>query len=226
MDHIDFDYWSDPLCIWAYVAQPKLEHVLDAWGEQVHVSYHVVPVFGSVVQRFRDGKWAKAGPEGRAETTRRVAAEHGFEVSGACWLGDCPASSWAAGVALEGVFAMEAAGEIEAGKGAAYQLAMRRRFFEDNENVARRRVQLELAEALSVPRAGLESRLDDGSALAALFEDHDRRQRMGIQGSPTFVFDGGRAMLYGNFSEDVLSATVAELVRGLHPDTIHPGTRC
>lgn len=226
MAHVDIEYWSDPLCIWAYVAQPKLERVLDEWGREVRVTYHVVPVFGSVVQRFRDGKWAAAGPRGRAETTKRVAKNHGFDVSGACWVEDCPTTSWAAGAALKAVFAMEAAGQIPPGRGAKYQLQMRRRFFDENQNVARRAVQLELAEALEIPRGPLAQRLDDGSALAALFEDHERRQRVGIQGSPTYVFDGGRAMLYGNFSEDVLHATVSELVRGLHPEAIAPGTKC
>ena len=215
MERIEFEYWSDPLCIWAFVAQPKLEHVLAAHGGAVRPSYHVVPVFGSIPARFRDGVWAKAGPEGRAETTRRIAAEHGRDdVDGGCWLTDCPTSSWAAGSALKAVFAMEAEGEIAADAAATFQLAMRSRFFVDNRNVARRDEQLALAEELSIPRAGIERRLDDGSALCALYEDHERRLELGLRGSPTYVFDGGRAMLYGNFSEAILTATVDELVRG------------
>jgi predicted DsbA family dithiol-disulfide isomerase len=92
---------------------------------------------------------------------------------------------------------------------------MRQRFFVDNQNVARRSVQLELAEASDVPRAELEARLDDGTGMSRLWEDHARRESLGLRGSPTFVFDGGRAMLYGNFSEAVLNATVEELVKGL-----------
>lgn len=42
-----FSYWSDPLCIWALVAQKKLDRVLAELGEHVHVEYRVVPVFGS-----------------------------------------------------------------------------------------------------------------------------------------------------------------------------------
>jgi len=216
VDTLAFEYWSDPLCIWAFVAQSKLEHVLDRWERCIDVRYHVVPIFGSVVGRLRDGVWAKQGVEGRAETTRRVAAAQGREdVSGAIWLDDCPASSWPPCVALKAVFAMESVEEIAPGSGAAYQLAMRERFFIENKNVARRSEQLTLAEALELPRASLERRLDDGSAAAALWEDHERRESMRIQGSPTYVFEGGRAMLYGNFPVHVLTATVAELVAGL-----------
>lgn len=213
---LEFEYWTDPLCIWAYVAQPKLDHVLTRWKHRVEVRYHVVPVFGSIAWRFREGPWAKEGPEGRAAATRRVAQEHGItDVSGECWLSDCPASSWPAGAAVEAVFAMEQDEEIPEGAAGAYLLAMRRRFFVDGQNVTRRQVQLVLAEELDVPRASLEQRLDDGSAIARLHEDYEQKERLRIQGSPTYVFDGGRAMFYGNFPLEVLTATVEKLVDGL-----------
>lgn len=213
---IEFEYWSDPLCIWAYVAQSKLEAVLERHGDLLAPRYRVVPVFGSVPQRFSTGSWSKAGPQGRAEATQRVAREHGHDnVDGSCWLGDCPASSWAPGAALASVFAMVDDEKVSLQQAADYQWRMRQRFFVDNQNVARRSVQLELAEASDVPRAELEARLDDGTGMSRLWEDHARRESLGLRGSPTFVFDGGRAMLYGNFSEAVLNATVEELVKGL-----------
>ena len=48
-------------------------------------------------------------------------------------------------------------------------------------------------------------------------EDHAEKERLRIQGSPTYVFDGGRAMLYGNFDYGILRSTVEELVRGAGP---------
>ena len=45
---LKFSYWSDPLCIWALVAQQKLERVLTELGEHVRVDYRVIPVFGSL----------------------------------------------------------------------------------------------------------------------------------------------------------------------------------
>ena len=62
---LKFSYWSDPLCIWALVAQEKLERVLAELGEHVRVDYRIVPVFGSVPWRFNEGPWAKDGVEGR-----------------------------------------------------------------------------------------------------------------------------------------------------------------
>lgn len=214
---VRFGYWTDPLCIWALVSQPKLDRLLEELGDDLDVDHRTVPVFGSVSWRLRDGPWAGGGVDGRVEATRRIAREHGRDdVSGEVWrLG--PTSSWAPGAAVKAVFAAEAAGEAPGGCGAVYERALRERFFADDRDVTRRDEQLAVAEALSIPRAAIERRLDDGSAIAALWEDHRLREALHIQGSPTYVFDDGRAMLYGDFRFGVLRATAEQLVQGLVP---------
>ena len=213
---LKFSYWSDPLCIWALVAQQKLDRVLDELGEHVRVDYRIVPVFGSVPWRFAQGPWAKDGVEGRVLATRKIAEQGGrTDVSGECWRRAMPSSSWAPAAAIKAVFALEDEGGEEVGP--RYQRALRERFFVGEVNIARRAVQLEVAEALGLPRGPIEMRLDDGSALAAVCEDHAEKERLRLQGSPTYVFDGGRAMLYGNFDYGVLRSTVDELLRGARP---------
>lgn len=217
--HISFSHWSDPLCVWAFVAQDKLEQLLAEFGDRLQVEYRVVPVFGSLPHRFSHGPWAHDGIEGRARATAKIAAEHGHpEVSGDCFRRDCPSSSWAPGAAIKAVCALERQGRVAPGSTGRYQTALRRAFFVDNLNIAHRRVQLEQAEAQQLPREPIEQRLDDGSALAALWEDNQLREQLKLQGSPTYVFDDGRAMLYGNFSFGVLHATVEQLLRGLRSD--------
>lgn len=211
-------YWSDPLCIWAFVAQSKLDRVAEEFNGQLQFDYHVVPVFGSVPWRFKKGPWVNEGVEGRVEATRRIASENGFaEVTGEIWKRDPPASSWSPGAAIKAVFALEAEGEIAQGTAADFQWRLRKRLFLDNKNVARREEQLAVAEQLGLSRAPIERRLDDGSALSALWEDHLLKEQLRIQGSPTYVFDHGRAMLYGNFDFSILEATIRELTRGLSP---------
>lgn len=213
---IPLGYWSDPFCIWAYAAEPQLDRILAQHGAVLDLSYRIVPVFGSMPERFRSGAWAAGGPAGRAEACRRIAWEHrGTELSGEVWLRDPPTSSWAAGAAAKAVCALEAREEIPAGRGGAYVRGLRDWFFERDRNTARRGEQLALAESLEIPRAPLEALLDDGTALALLWEDHAERERLRLQGSPTYVFDGGRAQLYGNFNYAILDATILELARGL-----------
>ena len=217
-DRIEFSYWSDPLCIWALVAQEKLDRVLADLGALLIVDYRIVPIFGSVPWRFAQGPWAKEGVTGRAAATRRIAEQAGRrDVSGECWRKAAPASSWAPATAIKAVFAMEARSECPSGSGALYQRTLRERFFVSEENVALRNVQLAVAEVQGLPRDAIEQQLDDGTALAAVWEDHQDKERLRIQGSPTYVFDGGRAMLYGNFDYGMLRSTVEELVRGIHP---------
>jgi predicted DsbA family dithiol-disulfide isomerase len=213
---IEFSYWSDPLCIWALVAQPKLDRLLAERGAKLRVDYRVIPIFGSVPWRFASGPWAKDGVEGRITATRTIAEKAGrTDVSGECWRA-VPMTSWAPAAAIKAVFALgEGRGEQA---GPVYQRALRERFFVRAGNIALRSVQLEVAEELGLARAAIEASLDDGSALAAVCEDHAEKERLRLQGSPTYVFDGGRAMLYGNFSDGVLRATVEELVGGLGPD--------
>jgi predicted DsbA family dithiol-disulfide isomerase len=215
---IEFSYWSDPLCIWALVAQAKLDRVLLELGAHLAVDYRVVPVFGSIHWRFTEGPWAKEGIDGRVAATRRIAERGGRgDVTGECWRKAAPASSWAPAAAIKAVFSMEARDETPAGSGARYQRVLRERFFVNEENIARRDVQLSAAEAEGVARGPIERQLDDGSALAAVWEDHNEKERLRIQGSPTYVFDGGRAMLYGNFDYGILRSTIEELVQGSHP---------
>lgn len=212
---LHFSYWSDPLCIWAYVAHSKLEQLLASGEQALQVAYRIVPVFGSVQWRVTEGPWSAGGLEGRVLATRRIAHEHDCpEVSGECWVQDTPASSWAASLAIKAVCACERDDLSAPGSCGAYLEKLRARFFVDNQNIARRDVQLEVAEGMGLPRAPIEAQLDNGAALAALWEDHNEKERLHIQGSPTYVFDGGRAMLYGNFDYGVLQATVHQLVTG------------
>lgn len=215
---LTFSYWSDPLCIWALAAQPKLDRILVEVGDRLSVDYRVVPVFGSIRWRFAEGPWASGGIAGRVATTRRIAEQAGrADISGECWHKAMPSSSWAPAAAIKAVCALARDGAIGEDAGSTYQRELRETFFVHEKNIALRAVQLELAEELKLPRGAIESRLDDGSALAAVCEDHAEKERLHIQGSPTYVFDGGRAMLYGNFDFGILHAAIEELLRGVDP---------
>lgn len=213
---LQFSYWSDPLCIWALVAQAKLDRLLDELGGELRVDYRIVPVFGSVPSRFTTGSWAKEGVPGRVAATHQIAEQAGrTDVSGECWRRAMPASSWAPAMAIKAVFATDEGREQAAGP--SYQRALRERFFVGESNISLRSVQLEVAEELGLARLPIEEHLDDGSALAAVCEDHAEKERLHLQGSPTYVFDSGRAMLYGNFGYGILRSTIEELLRGRGP---------
>ena len=214
MDNLSFEYWTDPMCIWALIAQPRLERLLDHFRGQLAVEHRIVPVFGSFPQRFAPGgKWAKAGVEGRIAATRRVAAKHGYpQVTGEVWSKHAVTSSWAPSLAIKAVTDLERRELCKPETCGLYTWRLREAFFIDERNITERGVQLEVAEELGLARELIERRLDDGTAIALLWEDAEAREQKRIQGSPTYVFDGGRAMLFGNFDEGVLRATVQAML--------------
>ncbi len=210
-----FTYWTDPLCIWAYVAQAKLDTLLAESRVSLKVCHRVVPVFNSIPYRFTSGSWAQGGPAGRAQKTREVAARFdAHDVSGEVWVRDAPATSWAPAMAIKAAFSCERAGVVNGGSAELYQWRLRQSFFVENRNIARRRVQMEVAEACGFPTRELEIRLEDGRALAELLDDTRDKDAIGVRGSPTYVFDGAREMLYGNVPLSLIQATVELLASG------------
>jgi len=45
---VSIHHFSDVLCIWAYVAQVRVDQLKASFGEQVELSYHYMPIFGAV----------------------------------------------------------------------------------------------------------------------------------------------------------------------------------
>jgi predicted DsbA family dithiol-disulfide isomerase len=54
--------------------------------------------------------------------------------------------------------------------------------------------------------------LSSGSAIAEVMRDYQKALIQGIKGSPSWVLDGGRQILYGNVGYRVLRANAAELL--------------
>lgn len=209
---LKIEYWTDPMCIWAYVAESRYDAVIERWADRIEVQHRLVPIFGSLAWRFHRGPWANGGVADRIIKTRQVAKANGFDsVSGECWS-HAPTSSWAAACAVTAVFAMEGQGDAPPRSGAKYQTALRKHFFEDNKDISRRRVQLDLADRLKLSTSSMAALLDNGEALALVWEAHHERESRQIQGSPTWELDSGRCRMYGNFHVRALHATIESLL--------------
>ena len=50
------DYYTDILCVWAWIAQPRLVELQRQWGDQVQVRHRYVDIFGDshnkILQRW------------------------------------------------------------------------------------------------------------------------------------------------------------------------------
>ena len=69
-----------------------------------------------------------------------------------------------------------------------------------------------MASELKIDITALKEALDDGSAMAALSNDLHSARDTGVKGSPTWVLNEGRQLLYGNVGYRILSANIDELV--------------
>ncbi len=209
-------YWSDPLCIWAFVGQRHLDTICTELQGALVVQQRIVPVFGSIAWRFSDGPWAQGGVHARVQATAEIAARFGCSnVDGRGWVLDCPASSWPAAAAVKAAYALVHGEHVTTAQADAFSWALRCAFFEDNLNIARREVQLHVAEHVGLPRAPLQNMLDSGQAMSLLWEDWNEKERLRVRGSPTWSFEDGREMLYGNVSLDVVRALIAQLRAGI-----------
>jgi predicted DsbA family dithiol-disulfide isomerase len=209
------DFYTDPMCIWALVAEPKIDALEEEYGDRLEVQHRVLPLFGSIDRRFADGGvWAKAGVPGRIASTAKVAAQGGFPtVTGRCWE-HAPPSSWSPSLVVTATRQLEDERAVGVGATRSVLRGLRHAFFLDDRNICRRDVQRDVVDALGLPTDSVFALLDDGRAMARLSEAVDQREALRLDGSPTWLFDGGRSKLFGNVDMRVLRATVQALLDG------------
>ncbi|MDR3506379.1 MAG: DsbA family protein [Caulobacteraceae bacterium] len=207
-------YFSDLLCVWAYIAQWRVNAIKAAFGEQVRFETRFCSVFGASERKIATNWGAKGGYEG-FNAHLRHAAEQFPEISlnPDIWLTVRPASSNAAHLFLKAQQRLEASGECAAGTTDNLTWAVRRAFFESARDIGRWEVLRAVAREQGVDPGPIEALIHDGRAFADLCCDLQDAEAMRIQGSPSFVLNEGRQKLYGNVGFRVLEANIQELLR-------------
>jgi len=67
-------YFSDVLCIWAYTAQIKLDELQRQFGDQIHVEYRFLCLFGDVSAHIESSWGERGGAAGYARHVKQVGA--------------------------------------------------------------------------------------------------------------------------------------------------------
>jgi predicted DsbA family dithiol-disulfide isomerase len=213
VEAVRITYFSDALCVWAYVSEIRCNQLLEKYPEQVRMDCRFFQVFGNVAQRIQS-QWAeRGGILGYAEHVRQVVA--GFDhvsVHPEVWLRDAPQSSLPSHLFLCAARLLEQRGEAEAGAARRTAWALREAFFRRCADVSKRAQLLEVAERAGLAPARLEALLDSGHAHAALSEDLELAREQSIRSSPTLVFNEGRQRLTGNVGYRIIEANVRELL--------------
>ena len=215
-------YFSDVLCVWAYVAQIKLDEMRRQFGDQIRMEYHFLPLFGDVAARIAAGWSEKGGVVGYARHVKELAArfDH-IDIHSEIWTRNVPPTSASCHLFLKAIQLLEKSGEVPAapdaqfgGKSVFEEAVWRCRlgFFRDLQDVADRAYQEALAADISLPLAGIRRQIDSGAAYAALCADFDAKQKHLVEGSPTFLLNAGRQKLFGNVGYRIIEANIQELL--------------
>jgi len=211
-------HFSDILCIWAYVAEIRLEKLIGQFSDRVRFQTHFCSVFPDTAGKIEAGWGHRGGAAAYGAHVGEVAAQFDhIRVHGDVWRRVRPASSTAAHLFIKAAMLAE-----EAANGAQPLLqqrhfrltaALRRAFFADAADIATWQVQRACADQLGLDVAAIEARLRSGEAAAALDRDMALAQALKVTGSPTFVMNEGRQTLYGNVGYHLLEANIQELLR-------------
>ncbi|MGA1179749.1 MAG: DsbA family oxidoreductase [Marivivens sp.] len=213
-------HYSDVLCIWAYVAHVRLEEATRKFDDKVDFAMHFVPVFPDAIGKLEKGWAGRGGIDAYGDHVEKVAS--GFPhvtLHADVWHKTRPKSSLAAHHFLKAVSLSEEAG-IPLRDSNYYRAtwALRQAFFAEGRDISDWQVQAAVAEELGLPLAPIEAQIRSGAAIAALGADTKLAEENKISGSPTFLMNAGRQILYGNVGYRLIEANLNELLRAPNSD--------
>lgn len=208
-ERLKIEYYNDLLCVWAWIAERRNAELSEEWGSQVCLEPHYLDLFSDTAKRIGQGWMNRGGFQAFGDHVRKAAEPYLEEpVHHDVWKVVRPTTSANAHLVLH-------AARLTNGAEAAHQLAheFRRAFFADAVDISQLDVLYELAEAHKVETDNIRAALKSGRAMAGLLGDLRAANEARIAGSPTWIMNGGRQILYGNVGYRVLSANVEELLR-------------
>ncbi len=214
---VDVTHFSDVLCVWAYIAEARIDALKRKFGGSLRLFYRFCSVFGDTAGKIKSAWKDKGEYEGFNSHLRQVAAKFPHvEIHPELWLKTRPKSSASPHLFLKAIQQWE--WETAAHAGVATDLeratsAFRRAFFRDCRDISCWNVQCDIAQHLGIDIDAVEKLIHAGTAFAGLAADYQDADKMRIEGSPSLVLNEGRQKFYGNVGFRVIDANIQELLR-------------
>ncbi len=203
------DYYSDILCVWAWIAQRRIEELNDKLLGKIKLRYHYLDVFGDASNKIPKQWQDKGGFSGFSSHVQDAAAPYpDAAIHCELWKSVRPNSSANPHLVLKGI-------ELTLGAKSSIELALlfRQAFFIDGKDISHLAVLFGLIEQAGYKVDEVKKSIDDGRAIAALMADSQQAKLLSLKGSPTYIIDNGRQVLYGNVGYRVLLANVEEQLK-------------
>jgi len=215
MDRVKITYFTDALCVWAYVSQVRMDELKANFKNAVEIESRYFHVFGDVANKIETGWRERGGLAAYRNHVREIVERFGHvELHDNAWKLDVPNSSMPAHLLLCAIRCAEVSGKLAPGAGDRAAWAVREAFFRQGRNISRSKILLEIAESVSLPIADIEDVIATGAAHATLASDLEIARAQSITASPTLLFNEGRQRLTGNVGYRIIEANIRELVEG------------
>lgn len=205
---LTIDYYSDILCVWAWIAQTRIDELNTHFGNQLRWRFHAIDVFGNVEHKMST-QWKNRGRyDGFSKhVSESVKAFPEINIHADSWTKVKPQSSANAHLTIK---AVERTHDLD--RANRFANHVRTAFFSDALDISDQTILLKIAEQDELDIAKLRQAINDGSAIALLMSDYQQAKQLAIKGSPSYSLDSGRQILYGNVGYRVLRANIEELL--------------
>ena len=215
---VKIEYFTDVLCVWAYMAQIRMDELKVEFDGDVDIVYRFVPIFGAARSSIEKNWKEQGGAAGYNSKLQEIAKDwpH-ITISPDLWTSITPESSTSPHLYLKAIQLLasgECTGRVSM-ENATWENAIwmfRKAFFSDSRDISHRQVQDDIAQSLGLSLADIHSLIDNGKAYAALESDRLAAEEYKVPGSPTLVLNEGRQLLYGNVGYHIIEANVRELL--------------
>ena len=204
---IPLTYYSDVLCVWAFISQARMDEVAAQFPDDASIHYRFCSVFGDTAHKVGAGWADRGGYAGFGNHLREAVSEFRITLHPELWQRDRPTSSTPAHIMLKAVQ------RVDAQKCGDVLRELRLAFFERCLDISARPVLEASLEVAGVSLGDVQDVIDSGVAHADLEADRRDQQALMVKGSPSFVFNDGRQNLYGNVGYGVIEANIKALLR-------------
>jgi len=205
--NLTLTYYSDILCVWAYISQARIDEVSARFSPEVDIDYRFCSVFGDTADKVGTGWANRGGYEGFCKHLHEVASEFDhIKLHPDIWQQCRPVSSTPAHIL------MKAVQRVDRSQSRAVLQELRSAFFERCLDVGKWSVLKDALDEVGVSVKDVCELIDAGIAHADLEADRRDQQNLLVQGSPTILLNEGRQKLTGNVGFRVIEANVNELL--------------
>lgn len=217
---IQISYFSDVLCVWAYVAQIRLEALKEKFAEQVRITPYHVTLFGDTYTRIELGWQDKGGFDGFGKHVQEVCSQFPHvEINSNVWRTCRPTTSGNAHLFLKSIQLLAENPESNF-KGERDEMTLvkdiewdiRLAFFRDARDISDMDVLFEIAYQHNVSKDSIVKYLNNGQAMALFSSELLMKESFKLEGSPTYLLNENRQKLFGNVGYKIMEANVAELI--------------